>query len=178
MQSLEARKYSIEKFIFTCKKLDVKLLQYRDKKGAKQEQKQNLQEIKSLCEIPLIVNDDIELVEFADGLHVGQDDLAKFSTCKAEAVAKIRAKIGRKILGLSTHNQEEILEANSLDIDYIGLGAYRGTKTKSDATVLKESLSSLASLSLKPVGAIGGVRVDDKIANVTYLVVGSDIYAH
>jgi thiamine-phosphate pyrophosphorylase len=178
MQTLRKKHYSIEKFILTCKKLHVTLLQYRDKKGAKSEKITNLQKIKSLCTIPLILNDDLELVEFADGLHVGQEDLKKISLNKREAIKTIREKIGRKILGVSTHNKEEVLEANSLDVDYIGLGAYRNTDTKNDATVLKESLGFLASLSLKPVGAIGGVRINDKIANVTYLVVGSDIYAN
>ena len=70
------------------------------------------------------------------------------------------------------------MKANNLDIDYIGLGAYRQTNTKSDASVLKESLSKLASLSFKPVGAIGGVRVDDEINGVTYAVVGSDLYEY
>jgi thiamine-phosphate pyrophosphorylase len=178
MQTLRKKQYSIEKFILTCKKLHVTLLQYRDKKGAENEKIENLKKIKSLCNIPIILNDDLELIEFADGLHVGQEDLKNISSNKIEAIKKIRKKIGRKILGVSTHNKEEILEANSFDVDYIGLGAYRSTDTKSDATVLKESLSSLAGLSLKPVGAIGGVRINDKIANVTYLVVGSDIYAN
>ncbi len=70
------------------------------------------------------------------------------------------------------------MRANSLDIDYIGLGAYRATSTKNDASVLKESLSGLARLSFKPVGAIGGVKVDDEIDGVTYAVVGSDLYEY
>lgn len=154
------------------------LIQYRDKREDKKAKEENLKKVKSLSNIPVIINDEIDLVCFCDGLHVGQDDLKKISTCKSEAVEMIREKIGSKILGLSTHNKEEILEANALRVDYVGLGAYRATSTKNDATVLKESLSELASLSLKPVGAIGGVRLDDEIKNVTYAVVGSGIYEH
>jgi len=171
-ETLVKKEWSIERFISICEVLHVEIVQYRDKKGDKQRKIENLQKIKSLCEITLLVNDDVDLVEFCDGLHVGQDDLKKTS------IKAIREKIGRKVLGISTHNKEEILEANSLDVDYIGLGAYRATKTKDDANVLKESLSDLARLSFKPVGAIGGVKVDDEIDGVTYAVVGSDLYEH
>lgn len=178
-QTLKAKGWSIEKFIFTCKALHVKLIQYRDKDGDFKSKKENLQKIKTLCSpIPLIVNDEVELVEFCDGLHLGQEDLKKIAPIANEAISLLRKKIGDKILGLSTHNKKEILEANTLAVDYIGLGAYRLTTTKSDATVLKESLQELISLSLKPVAVIGGVRVDDEIEGATYKVVGSDLYEH
>lgn len=177
-ETLVKKGWSIEKFISTCKSLHVEIIQYRDKLGNKERKKDNLLKIKSLCDIKLLINDDIDLAQFCDGLHLGQEDLKKMFTCKENAIKSIRDKIGRKILGISTHNKEEILEANGLDIDYIGLGAYRGTSTKSDASVLKESLSELASLSFKPVGAIGGVKICDEINNATYLVVGSDMYEH
>jgi len=171
-ETLVNKEWTIEKFISTCKTLHVEMIQYRDKKGDEARKIENLKKIKSLCDITLIVNDDVNLVEYCDGLHVGQEDL------KFLSIEQIRAKIGRKVLGISTHNKEEILEANGFDIDYIGLGAYRVTSTKSDASVLKESLSKLASLSFKPVGAIGGVKVDDEIDGVTYAVVGSDLYEY
>jgi thiamine-phosphate pyrophosphorylase len=171
-ETLVKKEWSVERFISTCKALHVEMIQYRDKKGDRQRKIENLQKIKSLCDITLLINDDVDLVEFCDGLHVGQEDLQKTS------VFEIRNKIGKKVLGISTHNKEEILRANSLDIDYIGLGAYRATSTKDDASVLKESLSGLARLSFKPVGAIGGVKVDDEIDGVTYAVVGSDLYEY
>ena len=171
-ETLVKKEWKIEKFISTCKALHVEMIQYRDKKGDRQRKIENLQKIKSLCDITLLINDDVDLVEFCDGLHVGQEDLQKTS------VFEIRKKIRKKVLGISTHNKEEILRANSLEIDYIGLGAYRATSTKDDASVLKESLSDLASLSFKPVGAIGGVRVEDEIDGVTYAVVGSDLYEY
>ncbi len=176
--SLEKKRWSIEKFISACKALHVEIIQYRDKQGDKKRKKKNLLKIKSLCDIKLLINDDMDLVEFCDGIHLGQEDIKKISIYKEDAIKEIRKKIGKKILGISTHNKEEILESNKLDVDYIGLGAYRSTTTKSDASVLKESLSELASLSFKPVGAIGGVKIYDEISNVTYAVVGSDIYEH
>jgi thiamine-phosphate pyrophosphorylase len=177
-ETLVKKEWSIEQFIFTCKSLHVEIIQYRDKQGDTKRKRENLKLIKSLCDIPLVVNDTVDLVEFCDGIHLGQGDLLEISKDKNESVRRVREKIGDKIFGISTHNKQEILEANSLHVDYIGLGAYRATSTKDDATVLKESLSKLASLSFKPVGAIGGVRVNDEIENVTYAVVGSDIYEH
>ncbi|WP_024953874.1 thiamine phosphate synthase [Sulfurospirillum arcachonense] len=177
-ESLVKKKWTIEKFVSTCNTLHVEMIQYRDKKGNIQRKIDNLIKLKFLCDMKVIINDEIDLVNFCDGLHVGQSDLRKIDSDVKEAIKVIRQKIGKKVLGISTHNKEEILEANELDIDYIGLGAYRTTSTKSDANVLKESLSDLARLSFKPVGAIGGVKVDDEIVGVTYAVVGSDVYEY
>jgi thiamine-phosphate pyrophosphorylase len=177
-ESLRKHDWSFERFISTCSKLNVSIIQYRDKLGSNERIEENLKVLKRLSKVPIIVNDHMDLVEFCDGLHVGQDDIKKIDVDKKRAIERIREKIGSKILGISTHNKEEILEANELDVDYIGLGAYRKTSTKNDATVLSENLAKLASLSLKPVGAIGGVRISDTIENVSYLVVGSDLYEH
>jgi thiamine-phosphate pyrophosphorylase len=177
-ESLNRNGWTIERFVSTCMSLQAQMIQYRDKKGDRKRKTESLKLIKSLCDITLLINDDLDLVEFCDGLHVGQNDLKKVSICKERAILEIRKKIANKVLGISTHNKEEILEANSFDVDYIGLGAYRATTTKSDATVLKESLSSLARLSSKPVCAIGGVRVDDEIDGVAYGAVGSNLYEY
>ena len=66
--------------------------------------------------------------------------------------------------------------ANLLDLDYIGLGAYRATNTKEDAAPLQEQLDDLAALSKHPVAAIGGVRFDDMFENVSYRVISSALY--
>ena len=88
----------------------------------------------------------------------------------------MRKKYPNRIFGISTHNELEILEANKLDIDYIGLGAYRDTSTKKDISgILGDKISYLAKISKHPVGAIGGVKVDDDIEHITYNVVGSGL---
>jgi len=124
----------------------------------------------------LIVNDTIDLINYADGLHLGQEDLRTFDSDPLAAVAKIRSRIGRKILGLSTHNKAEILEANRLDLDYIGLGAYRSTQTKSEANVGGKALLDAANHSKHLVGIIGGVRPDDSFEPpIVYKVIGSGL---
>ena len=125
----------------------------------------------------LIINDAITLINYADGLHIGQEDIRVYSDDLAVAVQKIRQIIARKQLGLSTHNKEEILESNTLDLDYIGLGAYRATNTKSEANVGGKALIEAASHSKHPVGMIGGVRVEDEFeVPIKYKVIGSGLY--
>ena len=175
-ETLQKKSLNLENFVQICKKLDVKVVQYRDKISSNSIQKENLFYLKENLNIPIIINDKIDLIEFADGLHLGQEDFDKIHNDKKIATKLIRKKIGKKLLGLSTHNEIEILEANDLDLDMIGLGAYRNTSTKDVSTLLGDKISYLAKISKHPVCAIGGVKIEDKIENITFNVVGSAIY--
>ena len=175
-ETLLKKNISLEKFIYLCKKKDVKIVQYRDKISSLEEQKTNLLYLKSELNIPIIINDKIELIEFADGLHLGQEDLEAIHKDKKLAVKLVRLKIKNKLLGLSTHSEIEILEANELALDMIGLGAYKNTNTKDVSTILGSKISYLAKISKHPVCAIGGVKVEDIIENIRFNVVGSGFY--
>jgi len=156
---------------------NIPILQYRNKLGSLEEKKADLLIIREHYDGKLIINDSIELIAYADGLHIGQEDIRKYSDDLAESVSHIRQKIGRKLLGLSTHDKDEILEANTLDLDYIGLGAYRATNTKSEANVGGRTLINAASYSKHPVGMIGGVCMDDEFEKpIVYKVIGSALY--
>ena len=174
-ETLLKRSVSLPQFLEILKKYDVKLLQYRDKISDLEAQKQNLIFLKKNLNIPIIINDKIDLIDYADGLHLGQEDFSKIHSDKKIATKLLRARIKDKLLGLSTHNELEILEANSLELDMIGLGAYRPTNTKDISNILEDKLSYLAKISKYPVCAIGGVRVDDIIDNVHFNTVGSAI---
>ena len=141
-ETLLKRNISLDKFVQLCKKRDVKIIQYRDKVSSNEQQKQNLIFLKLQLNIPIIINDKIELIEFADGLHLGQEDLEKIHKDKKLAVKLVRLKIKDKLLGLSTHNEIEILEANELALDMIGLGAYKNTNTKDVSTILGSKISN------------------------------------
>lgn len=157
--------------------LNIPIAQYRNKVGSIEEKRDDLLEIRCFYSGQLIINDTIELIEYADGLHVGQDDIRIYSEDLTTAVRLIRKQIGSKLLGLSTHNKKEILEANTLDLDYIGLGAYRGTQTKAEAKVLGSMALELAKESKHPVGLIGGVKLSDSFPKqIQYRVIGSDLY--
>jgi len=177
IELLEKYNCSFSQYIDILSNYPVKYIQYRDKINNIDKQKQNLLQLKQLTNIPIIINDKLELLKFADGLHLGQDDIKNLYNNSKELTLKlIRKKYPNKIIGLSTHNELEILEANSLDLDYIGLGAYRGTVTKRDIThILGDNISYLAKISKHKVGAIGGVKISDKIPNITYNVIGSDL---
>jgi len=174
---LRKKGLSLAKLSQKIQNLKIPIAQYRNKRGSLSEKRDDLLEIRRYYSGTLIVNDTIELIEYADGLHLGQEDIRDYSNNLVEAVRLIRSKISDKILGLSTHNQEEILEANSLNLDYIGLGAYRGTQTKVEAKVLGLNALELARLSTHPVGLIGGVKLSDTFGReITYKVIGSDFY--
>lgn len=175
-ETLLKKSITLEKFVQLCHEKDVKIVQYRDKISSLEEQKNNLLYLKENLNIPIIINDKIELIEFADGLHLGQEDFNKIHKDKKLAAKLIRMKIKDKLLGLSTHNEKEILEANTLPLDMIGLGAYKNTSTKDVSTILGDKVSYLAKISKHPVCVIGGVKCDDKIENIEFNVVGSAFY--
>ncbi len=175
--TLDNKKISLETFVELCSKHNARIIQYRNKSQDIDLISQQLLKLRRLWTKTLIVNDAFALHPFCDGVHLGQDDLLKVDSNPKTAVEKIRTVIGReKLIGLSTHNLEEIEIANSLDLDYIGLGAYRATNTKVDAAPLQERLDDLAALSKHPVAAIGGVRFEDTFEHVTYHVISSALY--
>lgn len=172
---------SFSQYIQKITSYNIVYIQYRDKQNNTQLQKQNLLTLKSLTNIPIIINDNLDLLDIANGIHMGQEDLIKLkSNLNIENnllfFKFLKRKYPKKIFGLSTHNELEILEANKLDLDYIGLGAYRDTSTKTDIkNILGSKISYLAKISNHPVGAIGGVKIMDTIDNISYNVIGSDL---
>ena len=103
--------------------------------------------------IPLIINDrlDIALAADAAGLHIGQEDLP----------LKIARKLlgYTKIIGVSTSNVNEAIEAENGGADYIGVGAMFPTDTKKDAdSVTLEELHRIKNSISIPVVAIGGIN--------------------
>ena len=176
---LKSYKLSLSNYIKRIENLNLIYIQYRDKVNDFTTQEENIKSLKQISEIPIIINDNLELLKYADGIHLGQEDLQKLSKrYKLEPIKMIqfiRKKYQNKIIGISTHNELEILEANKFNIDYIGLGAYRDTSTKQISNILGDKISYLAKISIHPVGAIGGVKLDDDIKNISYKVIGSDL---
>ena len=173
---LDARGIKLEAFVEICKKHKATIIQYRNKSSDIATIKRELILLRQLYDGFVIINDAYELIEYCDGVHVGQEDLLKIDSDLKKAVEVLRAIIGKdKLLGISTHNKEEILIANELDVDYIGLGAYRDTSTKDVANVLGDTLDDLAKISSHKVAVIGGVKLDDEFLHVSYKVIGSGL---
>jgi thiamine-phosphate pyrophosphorylase len=174
---LDSRGVSLEEYIAIAISHGAQIIQYRNKNADIAFIKQQLISIRKIYDGFLIVNDAYELIEFCDGVHVGQEDLKAVDEDIFKAVKILRSVITKeKLLGISTHNEEEVLQANEMDLNYIGLGAYRDTTTKKDISgVLGSQLDSIASKSKHLVAAIGGVKLDDNFTNVTYHVIGSGL---
>ena len=174
-----SQKYNIavEEIAKFIEKNAIPIAQYRNKNIDIKSAKKDIKKIKEIYKGALIINDYIELADLADGIHIGQEDLYSISHNPTKAIEEIRDKIGDKILGLSTHNTTEIDLANTLNIDYIGLGAWRSTATKKDAKAQGESLLEIAKLSKHPVALIGGIEWDEEFPpHITYKVLGSALY--
>ncbi len=173
---LDSRAMSLEEFIEIAKENNAEIIQYRNKTADTAFIKTQLIKIRKIYNGFLIVNDAYELIEFCDGVHLGQEDLLSIDADIFTAVGIIRKVISReKILGISTHNEKEVLEANEMDLNYIGLGAYKTTTTKDVPNTLGDSLDAIAAKSKHFVGAIGGVKLSDKFQNVRYHVIGSGL---
>ncbi len=177
-ESLVKENINLLKFLEFLSTKNIKLLQYRNKSPKNfKEIEDDLKLIKKHFNGKVIVNDYLKFIDLADGIHLGQEDLLKINPSKKEAARIVRQKVGKnKFFGLSTHNLEEIKEANEFDLDYIGLGAYRATSTKKDANVLGEKIFKLAKYSFFPVAIIGGVKLDDQFPEEVFIkVIGSDL---
>ncbi len=130
----------------------ISLLQYRNKSG---NTRRMLDDARSLRELKakLIMDDraDLCLAAGFDGVHVGQDDLTP---------AAVRSIIGGKlILGVSTHNPEQVRAAGLTPADYIAVGPVfaTGSKLNPDPVIGLEGLRRARSLTGKPLVAIGGI---------------------
>lgn len=101
------------------------------------------------------VNDslDLALITNADGLHVGQDDIAP------RDVRSLCKKIGRQLyLGLSTHSESQARAALKQPVDYFGVGPVFETPTKPDyGSVGLKLVTRVKGFATKPWVAIGGI---------------------
>ena len=103
----------------------------------------------------IIINDrvDVALAVAADGVHLGQDDLPP------DAARRLLGD--RAIIGFSTHNLEQALEASCMPINYIAFGPIFGTSSKEnpDPTVGLAGLATVRQAIPKiPIVAIGGIN--------------------
>ena len=137
----------------------IKILQYREKEKKAGQMLKECMELRRLTREAgacFIVNDhvDIAILCEADGVHVGQSDMA---------AGKVRELIGPdKILGVSAQTVEEALLAEREGADYLGVGAVFPTGTKADANAVSyDTLRDICAAVSIPVIAIGGITKDN-----------------
>jgi thiamine-phosphate pyrophosphorylase len=138
----------------------VDLVQVREKDAAGAELLTWTRQVVSLgraAGVPVVVNDalDLALAADADGVHLGQEDLHP---------DEARALLGPdRLIGLSTHDLEQVDEAADLGVDYVGFGPVFATATKGYTRGLgTEALIHACAVARLPVLAIGGIHVENR----------------
>lgn len=128
----------------------------------------------------LIINDrvDLCLAADADGVHLGQDDLSLTAarkildqamrvphpfTAKSPASSELSGeRVGGKkpfLIGFSTHNLNQLREADPLPLDYIAIGPVFATSSKAnpDPVIGLDGVRAARRVTTKPLVAIGGI---------------------
>lgn len=137
-----------------------RLIQYRDKSADATRRLDQARRLNALCQryqIPLIINDDVELAAevSAAGVHIGKNDPA-FTTA--------RARLGENaLIGVSCYNRVDLaLAAEKAGADHVAFGAVFPSPTK--PTEIRASIALLrearAALQI-PIVAIGGITPDN-----------------
>ena len=131
-------------------------VQLREKDASHDEIVELARELLPICHdagAPFVIDDEVEIAleVGADGVHVGQDDMA----CE-----RARAMLGPDaIVGVSAQTVEQALAAQAEGADYLGVGALIPTPTKPDAVdVTFEELRSICEAVDIPVVGIGGLN--------------------
>lgn len=121
------------------------------------EQARALKALLAPLNIPLIINDrvDVAVAADADGVHLGQDDMTP---------ADARAVLGpERILGLSVGNPAEYAGSDLSGVDYLGVGPVKATGTKVDAggAIGAAGVAAVRALTRLPIVGIGGLATAD-----------------
>jgi thiamine-phosphate pyrophosphorylase len=155
----KACRLSCEEMTLKVLRNGVKWVQHRDKEKSRREIYEEAIIIRKLTKefnAVFIVNDyaDIARAVDADGVHLGQEDLP---------IREAREIMGKdKIIGISTHNLKQAIEAEKQGADYIGFGPVFHTLTK-NAGIPKgtEMLQEIKRQVRIPVVAIGGINIEN-----------------
>lgn len=142
-----------------------RLVQYRDKSPDRPSRERQARALLQLChqhDVPLIINDDVELaiVIGADGVHLGHQDMA---------LDEARVRLGpRAVIGISCHDSlEQAVRAVHAGADYVAFGSFFYSPSKPGAVRAPLSLLESARHTLNvPLCAIGGITPDNGAALV------------
>ncbi len=140
----------------------VRVVQYRNKTASMREayaESLPLRKLAAELGVLFIVNDrcDLALAVDADGVHLGQGDLP------LDLARKVMGP--EKLIGISTHNPDQVREASAGKPDYLGFGPIfkPGSKQDHDPVVGIEGLRAIRALTSLPVFAIGGITVENVV---------------
>jgi thiamine-phosphate pyrophosphorylase len=141
------------------------LVQLRDKGGPTHAMVEDARAIKAALmpfKVPFVVNDrvDVALAAGAEGVHLGQEDMA---------AADARRLLGpAAIVGLSVSSIAEAEAAPIVSIDYVGIGSVFATASKplAQLPIGPEGLARIAAMLRRrapamPICGIGGINADN-----------------
>ena len=113
-----------------------------------------LKSLLSPLHIPLVINDriDVALACQADGVHLGQSDMP------VDLVRKILPP--EVFIGLSVENDQDIVQALCMPVDYLGISPVFATPTKTDTPTPwgLAGLERARAMTDLPLVAIGGIN--------------------
>jgi len=143
----------------TAAEAGASLFQYRNKKASMKDayvEALAIRQTAARAGALFIVNDrcDLALAVDADGVHLGQGDLP------LDLARKVLGP--EKLIGISTHNPDQVREATAGKPDYLGFGPIftPASKQDHDPVVGLEGLRAMRSCTSLPVFAIGGIQID------------------
>lgn len=136
----------------------IQLREKHDSTGLFRQKAQQLIEITDKYNIPLIINDHIEVAEKvnAAGIHVGNSDTPPI-------LLRQRPALQNKIIGYSIEYINQLENEQTAASDYLGISPVFRTKTKTD-TITEwglEGISQIRKLTEKPLVAIGNIHLDN-----------------
>ena len=134
----------------------IRLVQLREKSITKKELFHLAEQFRKICyryDITMIMNDhiDIALLNGADGVHIGQDDLP------LDQAVRLAPDL---IIGRSTHSREQALEAEAQGAAYLNLGPVYPTQTKNSPVhpLGLEIIKETGPLLKIPFTVMGGIK--------------------
>ena len=133
-----------------------KVIQYRDKELSDAEFETEARAALKSCRehgATLLINDRVHIAQRigADGVHLGQEDM------NPDEARKVLGS--ESIVGLSTHDEEEVLAARNLPLSYINIGPMFPTVTKEHLHSLGlDEVLRLSRLTRFPWTTMGGIK--------------------
>ena len=148
------------------------LVQYREKRLPAAERLHQARALQAVCrnaDVPLLINDDIQLAlqVQAAGVHLGQGDTA---------LAQARQLLGEQaIIGITCHADLTLAQdAFEKGANYLAFGRFYPSTTKPDAPAADPRVLSLAKPFQLPIAAIGGINLSNAEALIQ---AGADLLA-
>lgn len=151
----------------------ISMLQYRSKLTSEDEKRSNAAVLATLCDkyqVPLIINDDVELCRRvnAAGVHLSLQD---------RQMRTARNRLGSDaIIGISCHaSVEDAISAENFGVDYVAFGQFFPSSTNPDASLAELQLLTEAKSAVNiPIVAIGGINAQN---GADIFEAGADILA-